>query len=100
MTTVIRVLEETVACHGDRPALRSKLSGRWSTTTWRAYRNEVMTVARGFMRLGLEPGQAVAILGKSRHEWFVADLAAIAAGGVPAGIYTTARPRQNPAPRR
>jgi long-subunit acyl-CoA synthetase (AMP-forming) len=41
------------------------------------------------MHLGLEAGQGVVVLGFNRPEWFVADLAAIAAGGVPAGIYTT-----------
>jgi long-subunit acyl-CoA synthetase (AMP-forming) len=94
MSTVIRLLDETAALHGDGPALKSKHGGSWTTTTWRAYRGEVRTVARAFIRLGLEPGQAVAIMARSRHEWFVADLAAIAAGGVPAGIYTTSTPEQ------
>jgi long-subunit acyl-CoA synthetase (AMP-forming) len=94
VSTVIQMLEETVARHGDRPALKSKRNGAWVAITWRAYRDEVMAVARGFIRLGLEPGGAVAIVGKGRREWFVADLAAIAAGGVPTGIYTTSTPEQ------
>ena len=40
-------------------------------------------------RLGLEPGQPVAVLGFNRPEWVIFDVAAMAAGGAPAGIYTT-----------
>lgn len=94
MSTVIGLLEETAARHGDGPALKSKREGAWAVTSWRGYRDQVMAVARGFIRLGLEPGRAVAIVGKSRAEWFLADLGAIAAGGVPVGIYTTSTPEQ------
>jgi long-subunit acyl-CoA synthetase (AMP-forming) len=94
MSTVIELLDETAARHGKSPALRSKRGGAWTTTTWREYRDEVRMVARAFIRLGLEPGRAVTILARSRHEWFVADLAAIAAGGLPTGIYTTSTPEQ------
>jgi long-chain acyl-CoA synthetase len=94
MSTVIQLLDETAARHGELPAVRSKRDGVWTTTTWREYREEVRTVARAFIRLGLGPGRAVTILARSRQEWFVADLAAIAAGGLPAGIYTTSTPEQ------
>jgi long-subunit acyl-CoA synthetase (AMP-forming) len=33
-------------------------------------------------------------MGYNRPEWFIADVAAIAAGGVPTGIYTTTAPEQ------
>jgi long-subunit acyl-CoA synthetase (AMP-forming) len=41
------------------------------------------------IELGLEPGKGVAIIGFNCPEWAVADMAAIYAGGCPAGIYTT-----------
>src|SRR5262245_5947841 len=92
--TVIAVLEETARRHAARPALEAKRDGRWQTTTWRDYREQVMRTARGLIALGLEPGRGVAILGFNRPEWFLADLGAIAAGGIPAGIYTTSSPEQ------
>ena len=92
--TVMAVLSETARRHGDRPAMRVKRAGRWATTTWAEYDREVRLMARGFLALGLEPGQGVVIVGYNRPEWFVADLAAIAAGGVPTGIYTTSSPEQ------
>jgi long-subunit acyl-CoA synthetase (AMP-forming) len=92
--TVIQVLERTARENADRPAMRVKTGGRWQTTTWKEYREQVGLAARGFLRLGLAPGQGVAILGYNRPEWFIADLAAIAAGGRPAGIYTSSTPEQ------
>ena len=92
--TVMAVLSETARRHGDRPAMRVKRGGRWETTTWADYEREVRRMARGFLSLGLERGQGVVIVGYNRPEWFIADLAAIAAGGVPTGIYTTSSPEQ------
>jgi len=87
--TIMSVLERTARENGDRPAMRVKDGGQWRTTTWKEYREQAWLAARGFMRLGLAPGQGVAIMGFNRPEWFLADVGAIAAGGIPAGIYTT-----------
>ena len=93
-STVFAVLEATAVAHPDLPALREKRDGSWQTITWEGYRREALAVARGFIRLGLEPGQGVAILGANCPRWFFADLGAIAAGGVPTGIYTTSTAEQ------
>ncbi len=92
--TVIEVLEATAARCGARPALREKRGDAWHATSWEEYRRQVLLAGRGLAALGVGPGRAVAILGFNRPEWFVADLAAIAAGGVPTGIYTTSTPEQ------
>jgi long-subunit acyl-CoA synthetase (AMP-forming) len=92
--TVLATLEATARAHGSRPALRVKRGGAWQTLTWGEYRDLVRRAARGFLKLGLQPGQGVVILGRNRPEWFVADLAAIAAGGRPAGIYVTSTAEQ------
>jgi long-subunit acyl-CoA synthetase (AMP-forming) len=92
--TVLSVLAEAARRFPERPAMRVKRDGAWVTTTWRQYQEQAIQVAAGFLDLGLAPGKAVAILGYNRPEWFLADLGAIAAGGVPAGIYTTSTPAQ------
>ncbi len=92
--TIMQVLERTARENGERPAMRAKRDGQWMTTTWKEYRDQAYLVARGFLHLGLEPGQGVAIMGFNRPEWFLADIGAIAAGGFPAGIYTTLAPDQ------
>lgn len=92
--TIMTVLDRTARDNGDRPAMRVKNGGQWQTTTWKEYRDQAYLAARGFIRLGLAPGQGVAIMGFNRPEWFLADIGAIAAGGTPAGIYTTNTPDQ------
>ena len=87
--TIPRVFEEAARRRGDADAMRYKRDGEWLPISWNGYREAVWRAAGGLMRLGLEPGQGVAILGFNRPEWFVSDIAAIVAGGLPAGIYTT-----------
>ena len=86
---VMDVLERTVRQHGPRPALRVKRNGGWRTTSWDEYRQQVRQVARALISLGAQPGQSVCIIGYNCPEWFFADIGAIYAGTVPAGIYTT-----------
>jgi long-subunit acyl-CoA synthetase (AMP-forming) len=92
--TVMSVLDATAARHPDRPALRRLRAGAWETTSWREYRAAVHRAARGLVALGVHPGAGVVILGANRPEWFVADLAAITAGALPAGIYATSTAEQ------
>lgn len=87
--TVMQVMEETGTKHGDKPALRHKKGGTWHTTTWSEYRSQVRTAAKAFIELGLQPGKGVAIIGFNCPQWAIGDIAAIYAGGCPAGIYTT-----------
>ncbi|MDX1631828.1 MAG: AMP-binding protein [Thermoanaerobaculia bacterium] len=87
--TVLDVLERAAGQHPRVPALKEKQGNGWGATSWEEYRDRVLTTARGFLALGLEPGGGVAILGANCPRWFLSDLGAIAAGGVPVGIYTT-----------
>jgi long-subunit acyl-CoA synthetase (AMP-forming) len=92
--TVLEIFEATARAHADRPAMASKRGGVWVKTAWREYRDTVRQAARALVASGVEPGQGVVILAFNRPEWFVADLAAIAVGARPAGIYTNSTPEQ------
>src|SRR5687767_7580265 len=91
---VMDVLERTVRSHGPKPALKVKRGGGWKTFTWNEYRQQVRQVARALISLGTQPGRGVAIIGYNCPEWFFADVGAIYAGLVPAGIYSTSSPEQ------
>jgi long-subunit acyl-CoA synthetase (AMP-forming) len=86
---VHEVLADTVAKHGGRPALRVKRDGEWKTVTWSTYGRDVRRAARALIKLGVQPGQGVSLIGQNNPEWLVADVGAIFAGAMPAGIYTT-----------
>ncbi len=92
--TVMQILEQTVSRHGDEPAMKVQQGSTWKTYSWREYDTLARRAARGFIKLGLQKGQGVSIIGRDRPEWFMADVGAILAGGVPAGIYTTCSPQQ------
>ena len=73
----------------ERPAYHVRKGDAWVTSTWSKYAAEVRAAAKGLIALGVEPGSAVAILGFNRPEWVAVDVATMAVGGVPAGIYAT-----------
>ncbi|XP_022821869.1 long-chain-fatty-acid--CoA ligase ACSBG2 isoform X1 [Spodoptera litura] len=84
------LLNRTVARYPDATALATKKAdGKWHKITYKQYQERVRTVAKAFIKLGLERYHSVCILGFNSEQWFVADLAAIHAGGYAAGIYTT-----------
>lgn len=92
--TVMEVMKTTAGKFGGKIALKYKVDGDWKETTWKDYYDQVLVTARAFMALGLEKGKAVSILGNNCPQWFISDLAAIFAGAVPGGIYTTNSPDQ------
>ncbi len=91
---MIAALERAAVEFGDRPAVAQRAPAGWVTTSWREYRDEIFRAAAGFVRLGVVPGTGLAIHSANRPEWAVADLAAIAAGAIPTGIFVTNTPEQ------
>ncbi|MEM7302091.1 MAG: long-chain fatty acid--CoA ligase [Pseudomonadota bacterium] len=73
----------------DAVAYRVLNGTNWETTSWKAYADEVETAARGLIHFGVKPGDTVCILGSNQPEWTIMALAAMMAGGAPAGIYFT-----------
>ncbi|MCG6922963.1 MAG: AMP-binding protein [Acidobacteria bacterium] len=92
--TVFDVFEATARAHAARPAMQRKRAGSWEPISWAEYRDAVRRAARGLVALGVGPGTGVTIMSFSRPEWYVANIATMAAGGLPAGVYTTNTPAQ------
>jgi len=78
----------------DKPAYGFHDGEAWRTRSWADYAEEVRQAGRALLALGLEPGQAVAILGYNRPEWTIAGHAAMLAGGALSGIYWTSAPAE------
>jgi long-chain acyl-CoA synthetase len=87
--TIIEKFWDRVSLHPERVALKRKVDGRWRDITWREYGSEVARAARGFMALGMIPGDKMSLLSYNRPEWHYADLACMSAGGTTAPIYIT-----------
>jgi long-chain acyl-CoA synthetase len=63
-------------------AMREKEFGVWRPYSWQDYFENVKTVCLGMIRLGLERGDKVAMMGDNRPEGLWAEMGALCAGGV------------------
>ena len=61
----------------------------WRKWTFKDYYDDSLTVAKGFLSLGLSRHASVNIWGFNSPEWFLAAIGAIFGGGRSAGIYPT-----------
>jgi long-chain acyl-CoA synthetase len=75
---------------GRRTAYREKEFGIWQSWTWAEAEAEIRALALGFLALGLEKGDYVAIIGRNRPQLYWAMVAAQAAGAIPVPLYQDA----------
>ncbi|MEU4831816.1 long-chain fatty acid--CoA ligase [Streptosporangium sp. NPDC023615] len=92
--TVCDQLKEAAEGNPDAPAYSDPVEGGWSTLTYTQARQRVLEIAAGFAALGLEPGEAVALMMVNRSEHVLADLGAVHAGAVSCSVYSTFAPEQ------
>jgi long-chain acyl-CoA synthetase len=74
---------------GDKPFLWAKRDGEWRSISWAEAARQVAALAAGLKRIGLQPGDRVALVSENRPEWLIADLGIMAAGCVTVPTYTT-----------
>ena len=68
---------------------RRDSSGQWGDVTAGQFRDDVTTLAKGLVAAGIEPGDRVALMSRTRYEWTVIDYAIWAVGGVTVPVYET-----------
>lgn len=68
--------------------------GSWRNVTSREFHSDVVSLAKGMMASGIKPGQAVAIMSRTRYEWSVIDFAIWFAGAVSVPIYESSSASQ------
>jgi long-chain acyl-CoA synthetase len=69
--------------------MRKLSNGRWEDVTTGEFRDEVTRLAKGLIAAGIEPGDRVALMSRTRYEWTLIDYAIWAAGGVTVPVYET-----------
>ncbi|MDQ1636411.1 MAG: long-chain acyl-CoA synthetase, partial [Frankiaceae bacterium] len=80
--------------HPDVVAFRRKVDGNWKPVTTAQFADEVRSLAKGLVARGVQPGDRVGLLSKTRYEWTLADYAIWSAGAVTVPIYETSSPEQ------
>ena len=89
-TTVFALADE----QPDAVALRRRVDDAWVDVTYAAFTAQVVDVARGLVASGIEPGDRIALLSRTRYEWTLFDYAIVAAGAVTVPIYETSSAEQ------
>jgi long-chain acyl-CoA synthetase len=69
--------------------LKRKMNGTWAPVTWREFADQVCAVAAGFIAAGIQSGDRVGLMSRTRYEWTILDYAILTAGAVTVPIYPT-----------
>lgn len=91
---LIHIFDKAAAKNPNGVCFRFIEEGKWSSLSWNGARERIMKIAGGLRKLGMQKGDRVAILSKTRYEWTLADLGILAAGGVVVPIYESNIPEQ------
>lgn len=88
------LLVQRVAAAPDA-ALFSRPDGEgWKDVTAAEFHRQVVAVAKGLVAAGIQPGDKIGLMCKTRYEWTLIDFATWFAGAVLVPIYETSSPAQ------
>lgn len=88
--TFPKLLIRNALLFGSRPSMRHKDLGIWQTWTWSQVAELVRAYAIGLQRLGLKPGETIAIAGNNRPRLYWTMMAAQMLGAIPVPVYADA----------
>jgi long-chain acyl-CoA synthetase len=76
------------------PVISRRRNGSWEDVSAVAFLLEVRTVAKGLVAAGVQPGDRVGLMSRTRWEWTLFDFAIWTAGAVTVPVYETSSPEQ------
>ncbi|MGP3954900.1 AMP-dependent synthetase/ligase [Nonomuraea sp. 3N208] len=74
--------------------MRRKTDAGWPVVTASEFRDQVVAVAKGLITAGIEHGDRVALMSRTRYEWTLVDYAIWSIGAVTVPIYETSSAEQ------
>ncbi len=91
---ITNIITDRVANEPHRVLLSRPLGDGWQSVTAVELDQEIRSVAKGLIAHGVERGDRVAIMAKTRYEWTILDFAIIYCGGITVPIYETSSAEQ------
>ena len=88
------VVYSRAAADPDEVMLRRRDGGGWRDITAEQFRSQVAGLAKGLIAAGIQPGDRVALMSRTRYEWTLADYAIWSAGAVTVPVYETSSAEQ------
>ncbi len=83
------MVAQNAAEAGSQVGLRRQVGGQWVDVTHAEFAAQVRAVAKGLVAGGVQAGDRVGLLARTRYEWTVLDFAIWTAGAVVVPIYET-----------
>ena len=87
-------LVDALATDPDRVQFRRRAAGGWRPVTLREFMDQALGAAKGLIASGVQPGDRVGLMSRTRYEWTVVDIAILLAGAVTVPIYETSSAEQ------
>jgi long-chain acyl-CoA synthetase len=87
-------VQKRAASSPDDVVFTRKVDGRWAPVTAKEFATEVSSIAAGLVAAGVQAGDRVGLMSKTRYEWTLCDYAIWTAGGVTVPIYETSSAEQ------
>ncbi len=87
LDTFPKLLRANARERADLAASREKEFGIWQSWSWKEVADETRALALGLVKLGLKPGESMAIIGANRPRLYWSMVSAQMAGGIPVPLY-------------
>ncbi|MFO7689618.1 MAG: long-chain fatty acid--CoA ligase [Cryobacterium sp.] len=91
---VTDLLVDRLAATPDSVLFSLPRNGGWAPVTTREFHAQVVTLAKGLVAAGIEPGDRIGLMCKTRYEWTLVDFAVWFAGAILVPVYETSSPSQ------
>jgi long-chain acyl-CoA synthetase len=78
----------------DRVLFAVPEGGGWRDVTAQEFLDQVTALAKGLVAAGIEPGEKIGLICKTRYEWTLIDFAVWFAGAILVPVYETSSPAQ------
>ncbi|MFE7978021.1 AMP-dependent synthetase/ligase [Streptomyces shenzhenensis] len=88
------IVRRNAAQHPDVAVMARKTGGGWQDVTAETFLTEVRAAAKGLIASGVQPGDRVGLMSRTRYEWTLLDFAIWSAGAVTVPVYETSSPEQ------
>ncbi|MYW66196.1 AMP-binding protein [Streptomyces sp. SID8379] len=88
------IVRRNAAQHPDVAVIGRKINGTWQDVTSTVFLAEVRAAAKGLIASGVQPGDRVGLMSRTRYEWTLLDFAIWSAGAVTVPVYETSSPEQ------
>jgi len=94
VATLSQNFEANAQKYGSRAFLKDKRDKRWTDHSWTEVSEAAGKLRAGLLKLGVRPGDRVAILSDNCPEWIVVDQAVLGLGAIVVPLYTTSGPEE------